>query len=140
MARCLSASSSDEWCSDGGSVGCSSSELESKSSMGMRCLALRAFSGLGSEGEDLSTSFIGENTPRLVSLGGSACGGSSYVCWGGLKLSTGAASSIATVGCSGWTMRMDPFDSEAVGGTRLGSEITVLCESAVFGLGPMASL
>ena len=52
-------------------------EEESKSSICIRCLAFLTFSGFGSAGEDFRTSLIGENIPRLASLGESDSTGSS---------------------------------------------------------------
>lgn len=101
------------------------------------------FFGFGFGGVDLRTSLMGENMPRLVSFGESAWGGSSYVSVGGLKFRAGAASSVVIAGCSGWTIRIEPIDSETVGDARLGSGINAFWDafwdSAVFGLGPTAS-
>ena len=115
--------------------GCSSgSGDESKSSMGMRCLALMVFSGFGSLGsetdvEGRSASRTGENMLRRVSFGESCCcRGSSRCCsCCDRKLEALAGSTFSNFGSES-IKRIDPVAIlvSIVGGPRSGCGRNVL--------------
>ena len=108
----------------------------------MRCLAFLTFSGLGSEepgDEDNSASLIGENTPRLDSLGDSAC-----ICFSDFESGDGCrtcASSPRTLRCGSskaFGILICPTDG---GAPICGGAVTFCCSWSIgVGLGETTSL